>query len=397
MKGPRTSSVESFSEVLKDLPQTPVSNVVIEPVGGLAITPQVVQFVASTGLPEDSYSVAVARGLPTTISRGPRRVVSVSESTRRPHRRALLVGATYFGSSSIHHFPSNVKHLQGLFDLLTRRLGYRKENICVLTDMPRQVVGATMHKVPTRDNLLAAMSWLVDNSGEGDKLFFCFSGLSREAQKNAKTGKWVEECLLPSDYPMASSIPQLQVADRLLRHLHPKATLTAILDCNRSHPVIRLPYILVSHRESRKKHRIKHTYQYTEALPAIMQRVTIGAMLLFRGLRNDVIEARRENAEIEQKKLAMWTGKRGKVVAFGGCANHLDVTDGEWLKPMPTGALTWALVDEITQSIDNKKSMTFRSLLSGISPVVCKKRHSQMVQITMSHQIHLDTPVFFSL
>lgn len=392
---------DKVSVVAKDAAQVEARETKL--VGGLVMRPEVVQFEAAPSkMPPDSFSGIAAREVaPNTditirsnkIKKGPKvagRGPVLTSTAHRPRRRALLVGASYVESSTINGFPKSVKHIQALFDLLTRKLGYEKEDVWVLTDMPRQVVGACMNRVPNRCNLMAGMRWLVQESGAGDTLFFGFSGLASEAKKDENTGAWMENFLLPSDYPDVEGIPQKEVAETLLKGLHCDATLTVILDCNQAQGVLKLPYLLVADRESSKKDAIKQRFEYKDGMGANVHRLTIGTMGVFGRLHREWVERRRRVAEMEQYKLAQCLSRSGKVVAFGGCGTYVDV-------PFGNGTLTWAIVNEVSKSVETERPMTFRSILMGISGVVCKERRSQMAQISMSHLVHLDAPVFFCL
>lgn len=362
----------------------------IKPVGGLAIEPEIIDFDRLSMIP-NSYNDSDNDVSVSTYFQSPAPVVP----KHRSPRRAVLVAATYFGSRAIPSLPTNIKYTQALFDLLTRKLGYRKENVVVLTDMPSHLVGISVQRQPTRYNLIDAMKWLVRNSQAGDKLFFAYSGLGTRTCKDKGNPKRLEECLIPTDYPEEPAIPQVRVSGLLMKELHKDATLTAILDCKQAHTIFKLPYLLVAHRESKKTYVVKYTLEYEEGIPAIMHGMTIGSKLLFGRLRRDFVKVRRRATEEDQETLANSLSSKGRAVAFGGCGNFLDISNDSLLRPMPSGTLTWAIVEHISKSHDDKIPITFRSILMAIAPVVSKRRGSQMAQITMSHKMHLDTPALF--
>lgn len=302
---------------------------------------------------------------------------------------------TYIGTKGVSNLPKDIQHMQELFDLLTTKLGYRKEDIWVLTDLPRQMIGTSVQIAPTRNNLLNAMKWLVGASSAGDKLFFGFSGHGVEVSKTENRVTIIDECLLPVDYPDAPPIPQATVSSLLVNELHAQATLTAIIDCKRPYNILRLPYLYVTHRTSRKRWVAQETLQYDEALPETLRAVTFSSFIRNSRYRRDYIQMRRRAGQVEREMLANSVFVAGRAVTFSGCADHLDFTDGEPLRPLPHGSLTSAIVSYISQNVDQDAAITYRTILQAVGPVIAKRRGSQMLQVSMSHRMNLDNAPFF--
>lgn len=78
---------------------------------------------------------------------------------------APQIGVNYIGTSQELRGCINDAH--NMMKFLCDRFGYQQEDIVLLTDdasNPRQI--------PTRENMIAAMQWLVDGAQPNDSLFF---------------------------------------------------------------------------------------------------------------------------------------------------------------------------------------------------------------------------------
>ncbi|CAE6377382.1 unnamed protein product [Rhizoctonia solani] len=84
-------------------------------------------------------------------------------------KRALCVGINYVGQSV--ELQGCVNDAYNVSEFLSVQFGYEEENIRQLTD------SATDPRfLPTRENIIAGMHWLVKDAQPTDALFFHFSG-----------------------------------------------------------------------------------------------------------------------------------------------------------------------------------------------------------------------------
>ena len=98
-------------------------------------------------------AVVVALGLLTTVAWADAR------------RVALLVGVSAYRHEAVPKLEGPVHDVAAMRDVLTRRWGFRAEDIRTLTD--RQA---------TRDNILTELTALAQRSGPGDEVLVYFSG-----------------------------------------------------------------------------------------------------------------------------------------------------------------------------------------------------------------------------
>lgn len=90
-------------------------------------------------------------------------------STCQGRRKALLVGVNYFGQSG--ELKGCINDVHNVSNFLKERYGYRSEDMVILTDDQQQAMS-----IPTRQNILRAMQWLVSGAQPNDALFFHYSG-----------------------------------------------------------------------------------------------------------------------------------------------------------------------------------------------------------------------------
>lgn len=84
-------------------------------------------------------------------------------------RKALCIGINYTGTSSaLRGCHADAENMSAF---LCKTYGYRQEDIVMLLDQP----GANYMSIPTRDNMIRAMQWLVKDARPNDSLFFHYS------------------------------------------------------------------------------------------------------------------------------------------------------------------------------------------------------------------------------
>lgn len=149
-------------------------------------------------------------------------------------RRAVMVGINYIGTQA--QLRGCVNDVQNMHALLTQTFSWDPRCIRTLTDDDRG-------SMPTRRNIEAALSWLVDGVQPGDVLFFHFSG--HGAQKEDPHGyeeDGMNETILPVDFKTAGMMTDDDLSDLVVKGLPEGARLTAIMDCCHSGTGLDLPY-----------------------------------------------------------------------------------------------------------------------------------------------------------
>lgn len=162
-----------------------------------------------------------------------------------PTKRALLIGINYVGTGGELNGCWN--DVSSIRDLLKTKAGYLPENITTLTDM--SITPA--NSIPTRQNILNAISNFVSKAQSGDYLFFHYSGHGSWVSDRPDTkGKYEEsdcrdECICPLDSMELGKKAFLK--DDLLRQalvnpLPSGVSLVCIFDSCHSGTILDLPH-----------------------------------------------------------------------------------------------------------------------------------------------------------
>lgn len=153
-------------------------------------------------------------------------------------RKALLIGINYQGTSNALRGCWNDVH--NMANFIHRFGGYQHDDMVILTDE----TGANHKSVPTRENICAAMHWLVANAQPGDALFFHYSGHGgQEAAVEGDEEDGYNETILPLDFQQTGQMADDELHARLVRPLPVGCRLTALFDSCHSGTALDLPYV----------------------------------------------------------------------------------------------------------------------------------------------------------
>lgn len=84
-------------------------------------------------------------------------------------RKAVLISAMYYGQRS--RLCGTLNGAAAMYGLLLDHLNYKEENMVILNETSKYP-----HCQPTKENIVKAMHWLVQDAQPGDTLFFFFGG-----------------------------------------------------------------------------------------------------------------------------------------------------------------------------------------------------------------------------
>jgi hypothetical protein len=166
-----------------------------------------------------------------------RRELPAGYPVARGKKRAVLVGVSYTGTE--YELRGTVNDVDSMKSLLCDRFGFPGDCILVLTEKSDDPC-----RVPTRENLLLAMRWLVADCDAGDSLVFQFSG--HGVQKLDTNGDEVDgynEALCPLDFEEKGKILDDEINDTIVRPLGPGVKLHAIIDTCHSGTILDLRYL----------------------------------------------------------------------------------------------------------------------------------------------------------
>jgi hypothetical protein len=149
-------------------------------------------------------------------------------------RKAVTVGINYINTRN--ELSGCINDSDTFIKLLTAEFGYQVSDIRQLRDDHPQ-------RMPTRKNITAALTWLVNGARSGDHLFFHYSGHgSQQTDRSGDERDGKDETLVPCDFQHHGMITDDDLQRILVTALPQGCRLTCIMDCCHSGTVLDLPY-----------------------------------------------------------------------------------------------------------------------------------------------------------
>ncbi|CAL0334351.1 unnamed protein product [Lupinus luteus] len=161
---------------------------------------------------------------------------SLSLSTRC-NKRAVLCGVTY--GRRKFSLKGSINDVVNMKELLVNNFNFPIGCIRILTEEEKKP-----NLIPTRQNILNSLKWLIKDSQAGDSLVFYFSGhgLSK-ADSNGDEIDGFDETFCPVDFMTEGMITDDELNSTVVRPLMAGVTLHAIVDAGRSGTILDLTYV----------------------------------------------------------------------------------------------------------------------------------------------------------
>ena len=151
-------------------------------------------------------------------------------------RRAVMIGINYIGHESgvLSGCHNDVKNM---LEYIKDVHGFPEENITVLLDDGE-------HTEPTKENIMAAYSKVIEESEPGDAIFLHYSGHGAKVKDDdhGEESDGHDETLVPLDYQTNGVIRDDELFEAVIKPLKSNVCLTSIMDCCHSGSVLDLPY-----------------------------------------------------------------------------------------------------------------------------------------------------------
>ncbi|PBK92009.1 hypothetical protein ARMGADRAFT_1013758 [Armillaria gallica] len=161
---------------------------------------------------------------------------------RTGRKKALCIGIDYLSRQGyckeLGQLKGCIKDAENISNFLSEFWRFNLEGsieIKVLRDD-----SSNPDEIPTRNNIIKAMQWLVDDARPEDSLFFHFSGHGGQIlDKNGDEVDGYDEVIyaIDGDYILDDNMHEL-----LAKSLPPSCQLTALIDCCHSGSALDLPY-----------------------------------------------------------------------------------------------------------------------------------------------------------
>lgn len=292
-------------------------------------------------------------------------------------RKALLIGINYIGSNNaLRGCINDVRHMQAF---LMQRGGYMEGDMVILTDDTNNPM-----QVPTRENMLRAMEWLVRGAAPGDSLFFHYSGHGGEEKDlDGDEVDGMDECIYPVDFQQSGSIIDDVMHDIMVKRLPPGCRLTAIFDSCHSGTALDLPFTYRAQDGGLKEYNIwKGTG--TDGAEILMGYATRNVGMMFTGAKSLFDRATNYKSKSKLEAIKQSKMSPADVIMFSGCRDDQTSADANEAGTF-TGAMSWAFLGAMAQLQPNQQ-YTYLSLLQSVRGIM-RNRYTQKPQLSSSHQI----------
>jgi metacaspase-1 len=314
---------------------------------------------------------------------------------RAGKRRALLVGINYSRTRGIRQLTGCVNDTKILYGLLATSFNFDDEDMWVMTDEPVDLPINVRTFPPTRNNILNGMRWLVRGGASGDALFFAYSGHGGQVRdtNGDELDGW-DETILPMDYPTAGHIIDDEIHDIMVLGLPQGAYLTALFDACNSGTIMDLPFVH-STLGGALGAALGIPEEKIRASAALAGDNKTGLAALFRPRRSRRHRHDAElvrHADLLQQRQAELIRDKGHVISFSSCADHQRSADA-FSRSLGSGngAMTHAFVEAVRDAMYTKTNISIDTLLKIMSEMLTRQGHTQMPQVSTSHDISLST------
>ncbi|KAH7915669.1 peptidase C14, caspase domain-containing protein [Hygrophoropsis aurantiaca] len=293
-------------------------------------------------------------------------------------KKALCIGINYVGQSA--ELRGCINDANNIKQFLMRQFHYREDDMVVLTDDARDP-----RQVPTRDNILRAMEWLVRGASPNDSLFFHYSGhggQTKDLDGDEEDG--FDEVIYPVDFQNAGHIVDDDMHRIMVRPLPAGCRLTAIFDSCHSGSALDLPYIYST------EGKIKEPNLAAEAGQGLMSAVSSYARGDMGGVFSSVsglVKAATGNSQKAEQYARATRTSPADCISWSGCKDSQTSADTQEAG-RATGAMSYAFITALSQN----PQQSYQQLLNSLREIL-RSKYSQKPQLSSSHP--MDTSLLF--
>eukprot|EP00386_Alphamonas_edax_P011141 GDKI01035444.1.p1 GENE.GDKI01035444.1~~GDKI01035444.1.p1 ORF type:complete len:370 (-),score=115.02 GDKI01035444.1:55-1164(-) len=313
-------------------------------------------------------------------------------------RKSVLIGINYFGQK-----PGELRGCHN--DVETIKRFITKQGFPSNPQQQKVLLDGKGDPTtePTRDNIIAAMKWLVSGAKAGDVLYMHYSGHGGSLKDdNGDEADGRDETMVPVDYKEKGQIRDDLIYDILVRALPAGVRLTVIFDCCHSGTLMDLPYVFKANEANCKN--------WYEGIPAMIMNRKWDVRDL-KGMGNEALDMfkdiygafqnRNEGKDKKPGELGFQRETRmealADVVMFSGCMDKqtsADVRDTGKHFVLPAdagpGGAGGALTNSLIQTLSTKGDIQFIELLDSMRKILGEKNFTQVPQLSCSKEMKLD-------
>lgn len=240
-------------------------------------------------------------------------------------------------------------------------------------------------QVPTKQNMLQAMQWLVNGAQPNDSLFFHYSGHGGQTKDlDGDEADGYDEVIYPVDFKMNGHIVDDIMHDIMVRSLPAGCRLTAIFDSCHSGSSLDLPFIYSTEGKIKEPNMTAELGSGLMGVVSSYAKRDMGGVL--KGGMGLIRTATGSNQKVDQWAKANKSSP-ADVISWSGCKDSQTSADTVEAG-MATGAMSYAFISVL--STNSRQS--YQQLLVNIRHVL-KSKYSQKPQLSSSHP--MDTNLLF--
>lgn len=285
-------------------------------------------------------------------------------------KKALLIGINYFGTK--HSLRGCINDIKNMSQFLNQHYGYPYNEMVMLTDDQQDPA-----RVPTRQNMINAMQWLVRDARPNDSYFFHISshgGLVPDQNGDEEDG--FDSCIYPVDFESVGPIIDDEMHDIMVKPLPPGCKLTALFDCCHSGTALDLPFVYSTKGVVKEPNLWKDAG--TGAFKAFVDyekgNIT-GAISAVSGIVKKVTNS----GKVDRDAIIRSKMSPADVISLSGCKDDQTSADATEAGNK-TGAMSWAFINVLSQN----PNQSYMSLLNNMRQLLSTK-YSQKPQLSASH------------
>ncbi|CAL1716173.1 unnamed protein product [Somion occarium] len=293
-------------------------------------------------------------------------------------RKALCIGINYFKQQG--ELKGCINDARNVQRFLIEKFGYKEEDIVSLTDDARNP-----RQIPTKQNIIQGMQWLVRDARPNDALFFHYSGHGGQTKDlDGDEADGYDEVIYPVDFKTAGHIVDDMMHDIMVRPLPPGCRLTAIFDSCHSGSALDLPYIYST------EGKIKEPNLAAEAGQGLLSAFTSYARGDMGGVFTSVsglLKSATGSTKKAEEKARRTKTSPADVISWSGCKDSQTSADA-FEAGEATGAMSYAFMTALRAN----PQQSYQQLLINLRGIL-KSKYSQKPQLSSSHPI--DTSLLF--
>jgi hypothetical protein len=291
-------------------------------------------------------------------------------------RKALLIGINYFGQRG--QLRGCINDVRNMTAYLVEHFGYKREDMVILTDDQQRQMS-----IPTKQNILRAMHWLVKDARPNDSLFFHYSGHGGQTKDlDGDEPDGYDEVIYPVDFRHKGHITDDEMHRIMVQPLQAGVRLTAIFDSCHSGTALDLPYIYSTSGVIKEPDMAKEAAQGLLGVVSSYSRGDMGGMF---SASKDFWKKFTTGEEAHSRSLATKTSP-ADVVMFSGSKDDQTSADAT-IAQQATGAMSWAFVTALKKN----PQQSYVQLLNSIRDELAQK-YTQRPQLSCSHPLNTNLP-----